>query len=312
MKDSKDRREFMKTGLTAAGTAVLGSVLQACENRSVQAGEKVKLLSPEGEIVEVDVSEVRALSDITYSPREGEKNKKFVMVIDLARCKNARKCVSSCNKMHSIKGPNEWLKIYKMQDSEEAAPYWQPTLCQHCDQPPCVKVCPVEATFKRRDGIVLIDNDRCIGCRFCMAACPYSSRVFNWGEPAQEMEVKEVHYMPETSVPAQMGTVEKCDFCPDSAARGELPHCVAACPNNVFYFGDIYEDTVTNGSETVRFKEFIKKRAGYRLMEDLGTNPSVYYLPPSDRLYDFEEGLENYEEFKSDSTSEHSVHKEVI
>ena len=70
-----------------------------------------------------------------------------------------------------------------MQDAPHTAPYWEPSTCMHCDEPPCVKVCPVDATFKREDGIVLIDSDRCIGCRFCMAACPYSTRVFNWEEP---------------------------------------------------------------------------------------------------------------------------------
>ena len=180
-----------------------------------------------------------------------------------------------------------------MQDADHTAPYWEPTTCMHCDEPPCVKVCPVDATFKRQDGIVLIDSDRCIGCRFCMAACPYSTRVFNWEEPVLSKEVAVKEYSCETSMPQRIGTVSKCDFCPDMSRMGELPHCVSACPNGVFAFGDMNEDSVTNGSETFRFSELIKEKAGYRLMEDLGTKPRVYYLPPVNRSFPFESGLEN-------------------
>ena len=105
------------------------------------------------------------------------------MVIDLARCKNVGKCQEACNHAHQVHPGQNWIKVLGMQDADHTAPYWQPTTCMHCDEPPCVKVCPVDATFKRQDGIVLIDSDRCIGCRFCMAACPYSTRVFNWEEP---------------------------------------------------------------------------------------------------------------------------------
>ena len=125
-----------------------------------------------------------------------------------------------------------------------------------------------------------------------MSACPYSARVFNWTEPeitADNSQLGE-HEHPDFQ---QMGTVGKCDFCPDMIEKGELPHCVDACPNGVFYFGDANDDTITNGSETVRFSDLIKDKAGYRLMEDLGTKPSVYYLPPVDRMFPFEEGLEN-------------------
>jgi molybdopterin-containing oxidoreductase family iron-sulfur binding subunit len=185
-----------------------------------------------------------------------------------------------------------------MQDADKTAPYWQPTTCMHCDEPPCVKVCPVDATFKRQDGIVLIDSDRCIGCRFCMAACPYSIRVFNWEEPVLTKEVEDQSYSCETRMTQKKGTVGKCDFCPDMTRKGLLPHCVSACPNGVFMFGDMNEDTVTNGAETFRFSDLIKEKAGYRLMEDLGTKPRVYYLPPVNRNFPYESGLENDDDKK--------------
>ena len=99
--------------------------------------------------------------------------------------------------------------------------------------------------------------------------------------------------------PSKMGTVDKCDFCPHAIKNNELPHCVTACPNGVFYFGDKYEDTVTNGDESLRLSKLLEDKAGYRYMESLGTEPSVYYLPPTDRSVDFNDGLENYTEYES-------------
>lgn len=307
----QSRRKIVGKGLrigllTAAGGALLAKVFgQSGKTKSgnTKSSETVELMSTDGTLMSVPASAVSHQHESTsaYNPREGFPNRKFVMVVDLAKCRNARKCQSSCNKNHYITGENAWIKIYKMQDSEGSAPYWQPTLCQHCDEPPCVKVCPVDATFKRRDGIVLIDNNRCIGCRFCMAACPYSVRVFNWSEPWQGAAVEQSEYTPDyAGVPSQRGTVDKCDFCPHMIDKGEMPHCVSACPNDVFSFGDLYEDTVTNGSgQSFQLSKLLKERAGYRLMENLGTKPSVYYLPPSDRVVEFEEGLKNYTEFES-------------
>jgi molybdopterin-containing oxidoreductase family iron-sulfur binding subunit len=261
------------------------------------SGEVVKLLTVDGKIIEVDkafLKPVPAGSALTNAQeRSGMEGKKFVMVIDLSRCKNLKKCQQACNHMHHIHPGQNWLKVYSMQDAEKAAPYWQPTLCMHCDEPPCVKVCPVDATFKRKDGLVLIDSVRCIGCRFCMAACPYSTRVFNWGRPDLPPQIADEPYSCETSMPQKLGTVGKCDFCPDMARKNELPHCVSACPNGVFFFGDFNQDSVSNGSETFRLSDLLKDRAGYRLMEDLGTKPSVFYLPPVNRNFPFEEGLKN-------------------
>ncbi len=275
-----------------------------------QSTDLTELMTTSGDIVQVDSSEVIRVKnsknkDEIYNVREGIPNRKFVMVIDLAKCKNALICQRVCNKHHFITGDHAWLKVYKMQESEDTAPYWMPTTCMHCDHPACVTVCPVDATFKRRDGLVLIDNERCIGCRFCMAACPYSTRVFNWSEPNQgeitlNMNMNEHKSSPEyTGMPSLKGTVDKCDFCPHTIKENKLPHCVTACPNGVFYFGDKYEDTVTNGNETLRLSKLLRDKDGYRLMESLGTKPSVFYLPPVDRLVDFEDGLKNYTDFRS-------------
>jgi molybdopterin-containing oxidoreductase family iron-sulfur binding subunit len=293
--NENSRRAFLATTLLA------GAALAGCSSNPFTpdevadikpSGKMVKLLSVDGEIIEVDqafLKPVPELPNVTNEEaRVGIPGKKFAMVIDLSRCKSVKKCQSACNHMHHIHPGQNWIKVYPMQDSEKTAPYWQPTTCMHCDEPPCVKVCPVDATFKRKDGIVLIDSDRCVGCRFCMAACPYSSRVFNWEEPKMEPAVAAQPYSCETSVPQKKGTVGKCDFCPDMVRQGGLPHCVSACPNGVFFFGDILEDSVTNGSETFRFSDLIKDKSGYRLMEDLGTKPSVYYLPPVNRNFPFD------------------------
>lgn len=302
---SQSRRAFLSGAALAAVSAAAASCNHLKDPFSTQAaaldvtpsGEKVKLLSVDGEVIEVDrafLKPVPHLPSVTNAEaRIGIPGKKFVMVIDLARCKNLKRCQAACNHMHHIQDGQNWIKVQKMKESAHTAPYWQPTTCMHCDEPPCVKVCPVDATFKRQDGIVLIDSDRCIGCRFCMAACPYSTRVFNWNEPVLPKEIANQPYCAETSVPQKKGTVGKCDFCPDMTRRGELPHCVSACPNGVFFFGDLNEDSVTNGAETFRFSDLMRDKAGYRLMEDLGTRPSVYYLPPVNRNFPFEAGEEN-------------------
>ena len=299
--NDKSRRDFLKqAAITTIAATACGSLACSCSSKkhehtsSASTGEKVKLLSPDGKMIEVDSSELHQHNHVMHVTREeartGIPGRKFVMVIDLGRCKNARKCVSACQKMHHLPVEKEWLSVKLMKDNEQSAPYWFPKTCFHCDNPPCVKVCPVNATFKRQDGLVLIDNERCIGCKFCMAACPYSTRVFNWEEPKQDL--RDYVSSPETSLPSKIGTVEKCDFCPDMVRQGLLPDCVSACPNGVFYFGDENEDTVTNGDETISFKQLIKDRAGYRYMEELGTKPRVYYLPPKERLFPVERGYD--------------------
>lgn len=290
------RRDFLKKmGLigaaSAAGAAAVYSGYRFEKNKST--GETVKVLTEDNRLVEVPKDQV---NDIKYATkvrqskgREGIKGKKWVMVIDLSKCRNARKCVDACQAAHHLRPYEYHINTLIMQESANTPPYYMPKPCQHCDNPPCVSVCPVDATFKRQDGIVLIDNERCIGCRFCMAACPYSARMFHWQEPLNAEADKGKPYNVELNVPQKKGTISKCLFSADRLRENTLPYCVSACPNGVFYFGDENEDAVTNGTtkETVSLKGLLENNGGYRLMTELGTKPRVYYLPPKNRLFKF-------------------------
>ena len=299
------RRAFLKKGLMAgAGVVAGGSLIAAYVDKSEkESGEKVKALTTDGQIIEVDKSWIKTPRVSIEESHLGIPGRKFVMVIDLAKCKNARKCVEVCQKGHHLPKSQEFMKVYLLQDSDKSAPYWFPKPCFHCDNPLCVSVCPVGATYKRSDGIVLIDTERCIGCKFCMTGCPYSTRVFAWKHYPEYDEDKEP-YSPEASSPGKEGTVSKCDFCPDLIRVGKLPYCAQACPMGVIYFGDIDEDTVTNGTDTYKFSELIRDRAGYRYLEVLGTRPTVYYLPPVDRQFPVEGGFNDLEENVKDRYKE--------
>jgi len=297
------RRNFIRNVGMGVGAVSVAGVTKAAmpvgNETSSKSGKMVKLLSPDGKLVEVDQSDIKPAkelqAEVKSEAKKGLPNRKFAMVVDLSKCANARACVDACQEGHLLPKDHEWIKIYMLQDDNLTSKYWFPRPCFHCDKPMCVSVCPVGATYKRPDGIVLVDNQRCIGCKFCMTGCPYSARVFNWKDP--EVEVPEGHvYDPETNIPPVEGTVGKCVFCADNLRKGELPRCVQACPMGVLYFGDLLEDTVTNGIETVRFSKLMADRAGYRYKEDLGTLPSVYYLPPANREFPVEMGLEGADE----------------
>ncbi len=309
-KKNDTRRSFLKnSALLGAGAIAGAGVLSSCSGKPELTGEKVKLLTATGELVEVDPAQIKhvrkeKLTELQERGREGLVGHHWTMVIDLAKCKNARKCMTACQGAHELLPNQHHINVLQMQDSKSTAPYYMPKPCFHCDNPPCTKVCPVNATFKRKDGIVLIDNERCIGCRFCVAACPFSSRMFQWFEPDYTEEQKNRIYDIELNVPQKMGTITKCVFSADKLRKGQLPYCVSACPNGVYWFGDKMEDAVTNGTtkETRKFSELIKENAGYTYFEDLGTKPQVYYLPPKNRLFEYEpvnKILEDHPEDKS-------------
>ena len=298
----KSRREFLQQlGYLGLGSLLGGSAIFAGMNydKKKKAGDRIKVLTAENELLEIERSEAAAVSKPTYQNltylqkqgRDGIPGKRWVMVVDLSKCRNARKCMSACQHAHHLRPEQHHINVLKMQETRNTPPFYMAKPCQHCDNPPCVAVCPVDATFKRPDGIVLIDNERCIGCRFCIAACPYSARVFNWAEPLLAEEDKELTYNVELNVPQRKGTISKCLFSADRLREGKLPYCVSACPNGVYYFGDENEDAVTNGTtkETVRFRKLLEDNGGYTLMPELGTHPRVYYLPPKDKTYPFQD-----------------------
>jgi len=298
------RRDFLKNiGLIGAGVAAGGAALYSgkiFEEKKTVTGDKKILLTQDNKLVEVDSLEIHAhekdpVEKMLEAGREGIPGKRWVMVVDLAKCRNARQCISACQDAHQLRPEQYHLNTLQMQDSPKTAPYHMPKNCQHCDNPPCVSVCPVDATYKRGDGIVLIDNERCIGCRFCMAACPYSARIFHWIAPREEEKYTDVPYNVELNVPQKLGTISKCLFSADRCREGKLPYCVSACPNSVYYFGDENEDAVTNGTtkETVRLSKLLRDNGGYQLMPELGTKPRVYYLPPKNRLFPFEDSTES-------------------
>jgi molybdopterin-containing oxidoreductase family iron-sulfur binding subunit len=215
---------------------------------------------------------------------KARKAKRWAMVVDMAKCRDdcPKVCISACHSAHNVPYiPNaddevKWLfeKPYEnaFPDtpreivSEEFRRQEFLLLCNHCDDPPCVRACPTQATFKRQDGIVMMDYHRCIGCRFCIAACPYGARSFNFRDPRPFI----TNLNPDFPTRSK-GVVEKCSFCQERLAVGLLPACVEACKARVLIFGDLRDPD----SEVYKV---LMKRNHIRRKPALGTYPSVFYL----------------------------------
>ena len=200
-------------------------------------------------------------------------------VIDKKSCIACHACAVACKVENNLPDGLWWSRILtdggKNMDTP-AGTYPNLTMgniavaCQHCDNPACVKVCPVGATYKDPDtGVVRQDYDKCIGCRMCMSACPYTGvRQFNWEEPSYAIGQD----MGDADVPAhQKHVVEKCTMCWHRLAKDLAPACVEVCPARVRYFGD-FDDPDSEVSKLIREREYMQ------LLDDRGTNPSVYYL----------------------------------
>ncbi len=201
----------------------------------------------------------------------------WAFVIDLRKCDGCEKCTKGCQEAHYLSKDQRWINVYKVTD-ETGRTRFMPRLCMHCENAPCVRVCPVGATFKNSEGVVLVNQQTCIGCRTCMASCPYEARYFNWSQPPAA-PANFTNPMPEFPVPQQKGTVGKCILCVHYTETGKLPACVEACTMEALYIGDLKSDTATNGNETVKLSKFLRDNDAVRYREELGTRPRVWYIP---------------------------------
>lgn len=194
------------------------------------------------------------------------------MAIDLSRCNGCNACVVACKVEHSA--PNEILLTTILEKEvgryPDANRLFFPVLCNHCEAPPCVPVCPTRATFKREDGIVLIEDDDCIGCGACIAACPYEQRFYVEDERTC-FPSGEGRYLNPHAHKAQQGVPVKCDFCFHRVDEGRPPACVEACPTEARIFG-----LLDAGEKPLN--ALISRENCFTLLPDKGTKPNVYYF----------------------------------
>jgi molybdopterin-containing oxidoreductase family iron-sulfur binding subunit len=211
--------------------------------------------------------------------------------LDLSRCIGCRRCVYGCvGENNQSRDPQvHWITVLRFKngekwvDMEESEKYYNPSQvpepdhfympvqCQQCENPPCVRACPTQATWKEPDGIVVVDYNWCIGCRYCMAACPYGARRFNWGAPNVSSEElnPNTHYL--GNRPRYNGVVEKCTFCIQRSRVGKYPACVEVCPVGARKFGNLLDP-----ESEIRY--CIENKRVFRLKEDLNTYPKFYYF----------------------------------
>ena len=226
---------------------------------------------------------------VQVGAKEADPSVDFVYALDIGRCIGCRRCVHACvQENNQSRDPEiQWIRVLQMDndkgvDFHHADPYYDveqvpapghfyvPMACMHCRNAPCVKSCPVGATWQDQDGIVVIDYDWCIGCRCCMASCPYGARRFNWKEPsipAEQLNPK-THYL--GNRPRPKGVVEKCTFCVHRVREGRLPACAEACPVGARKFGNLRDP-----HSEIRY--VLEHKRVFVLKAELNTQPRFYY-----------------------------------
>ncbi len=262
-----NRRDFAKIAGTASGSAV-AAYLVTTGPFSPFGSLKRKQISPEEQ-------ETVARGELRWG-----------MVINLDKCIGCEYCLRACSAVNDVAPDKPWNIV--MEDrTRTGRRYFFSRPCLHCQHAPCVDVCPVQATYVREDGIVIMDYERCIGCRYCEVACPYDARKFNW-----EARKDENPYVPTWGTPEverrPRGVVEKCTFCAHRIDKGlekglvpgrdweATPACVNICPVDARVFGNLNDPN----SQVSRL---IASNSTVRLREDLGTEPSVYYIMPREQ-----------------------------
>jgi len=238
---------------------------------------------------------------------------RYGMVIDLERCMGCRACMEACKIENNTPTASLWMYVFRFEEGSypNTRIWFMPRPCMHCDNAPCVKVCPVGARYKRDDGLTATDWDRCIGCRYCEVACPYGVNYFNWKEPSNNYYLdwsdEDLAPILQGAVPPYKnpdldrpvdperrriaggghtkGVIEKCTFCAHRVEQGLLPACVANCPVSALHFGDLDDPT----SEV---SHLLQRKPSFRLLEELGTHPRVYYVggkPPTADTHQIED-----------------------
>ena len=286
------RRGFLRgigaaAGILAVGvvpalaTELVGSVAVPGTGTAIAEETPVNGAAVLDYIIEEDGSVNYPGHTVSYAPAVGDE--KWAMVIDVKACVGCRKCVSACVKENNI-GRNSgftYIQVLEMEpgsmDLERADTHYpeggspdrwyMPVQCMHCAKPTCVYGCPVKATWKDPDGIVLVDYDKCIACRNCMVTCPYFARHFNWVEPY----VPKNEINPKVPLEAKAGVVEKCTFCVQRVRNGATTACTEACPVGARTFGDLNDP---NSGVSV----LLKTRRVFRLKEELGNEPMIWYV----------------------------------
>jgi Fe-S-cluster-containing dehydrogenase component len=260
------RRDFVKVAGAAAGSAVVA--------QAVTTGP----LSPFGELKQRQVAGQPAAPHPPGAHHWG-------MLINLRTCIGCEYCQRACSATNDVAADKPW-NIVLPDRTRAGQRFFFSRPCLHCQHAPCVEVCPVQATFVRDDGLVMMDYDRCIGCRYCEVACPYDARKFNWEERADQNDLVPTWGRPEVARRPR-GVVEKCTFCVHRIDAGleaglvpgvdreATPACVNICPVGARVFGDLLDPDSP-------VSQLIAANPTLRLREELGTEPSVYYIPPEE------------------------------